>query len=81
MSKPKYKQGACIESIADFDSCENTYYKWHRKTLHKKFLMSWQYAMLREQIRQGLLYRAEKIEEESPDVECKIDFESLTAKL
>ena len=62
MSKPKYKQGACIESIADFDSCKNTYYKWRGKTYHKGFLMAWQYSMLKEQIRQGLLYRAEKIE-------------------
>lgn len=63
MSKPKYKQGKQITSIAQFEKSKSMYFKWRNKTLHRGFITSWQYHYLRMQIRQGVLYEADYIEE------------------
>ncbi len=63
MSKAKYKEGMRIISITDFELCENNFYKWHGRTVHKAFLESLQYRVLRMAIMQGSLYRAERKEE------------------
>ena len=64
MSKAKYKQGKRISSIAEFDACENTWYKWNGKTAHRSVLISLQYRTLQLTIEGGRLYTAELIESE-----------------
>ena len=64
MTKPKYKQGARINSVAEFEACKSQLYKWNGKTLHKQFLMSWQYRSINEVIKRGKLFIADRIEEE-----------------
>ena len=59
MSKPKYKIGRQIESIADFSTCESTFFKWHGMTKHRAFLISLQYRVLENIIKHGDLYTAE----------------------
>ena len=62
MSKAKYKQGKQIRSIAEFDACENKWYKWNGTTRHRSALMSLQYRTLLNTILSGRLYTAELIE-------------------
>jgi len=63
MSKPKYRQGKQITSIAQFEKSESLFFKWRGKTLHRGFISAWQYHYLQSQIRQGVLYEADFIEE------------------
>lgn len=65
MSKPKYKQGKQIKSIAEFEKCDNTWFKWNGRTRHRAMLESLQYHTLDLTIKGGRLYRAERIEEGS----------------
>ena len=62
MSKAKYKQGKQIRSIAEFDTCESKWYKWHGATRHRSVLISLQYRTLLNTILSGRLYTAELIE-------------------
>ncbi len=62
--KAKYKQGKQICSIAEFDACESTWYKWNGSTRHRSVLMSLQYRTLANTIKAGRLYIAEL--EETP---------------
>ena len=65
MSKPKYKQGKPIKSIADFAKSDKTWFKVRfgnkLKTLHRSFLISWQYRILELFINRGSIYEAEEI--------------------
>ena len=69
MSKPKYKIGRQICSIAEFDDSDSRFYivffGSKPKTLHKSFLISWQYQLLRRFIVNGKVYEAELIAEEN----------------
>ena len=51
MSKPKYKQGKQIGSVADFEKSECLYFKVKFgnkiQTKHRAFLISWQYRTLK----------------------------------
>lgn len=68
MSKRKYKRGAQIKTIAEFDQCESKWfvirYPDHDKTLHRSFIISWQYRTLLGFINRGMLYKADDIKEE-----------------
>lgn len=64
MSKPKYKKGKQIRSIADFEESKAKYYKVefgdkNVRTIHMSFLISWQYWMLRKFIKSGRIWEAE----------------------
>lgn len=66
MSKPKYKKGRRIKSVADFSK---TFSLWfivtagtRNKTLHRSFLISWQYRTLEAFINGGWVYVAEPLQ-------------------
>lgn len=65
MSKPKYKQGKPIKSVADFAKSDKKWFKVRfgskSKTLHRSFLISCQYRTLELFINKGSVYEAEKI--------------------
>ena len=68
MSKRKYKRGKLIESIADFEKSKATYYRVTfggntEKSIHRAFLISWQYYTLSLFIRARRVYEADLIEE------------------
>lgn len=64
MSKPKYKQGRQILSMADFEKSECLYFKVKFgdkiKTTHRSFLISWQYRTLLNFMRSGWVFEADK---------------------
>lgn len=68
MSKPKYKQGKKIRSIADFAKSKNQWFKVYfsnePKTRHRSFLISWQYRTLEIFINKGWVYEADLIQKE-----------------
>lgn len=68
MSKRKFKQGAQIHCVSDFDQSCSKYYIVHfgekHKTIHRSFLMSWQYRTLLNFIIRGEVYEADVIKEE-----------------
>ena len=63
MSKPKYKVGKQVSSIAEFDATSNLYFKWRGRTIHRAALESMQYRVLRGIIEAGYVYVADPIEE------------------
>ena len=63
MSKPKYKIGKKIESVADFEKSTCTFFKVRTKTTHRAWIESWQYRILKESIKRGILFETELIEE------------------
>lgn len=69
MSKPKYKQGKQIKTVADFSKSNNTWFKVNfgnrQKTLHRSFLISWQYRTLELFINRGSVYEADNIKGET----------------
>ena len=62
MSKPKYKQGRKIETVADFEKSKCTYFKVHGKSTHRAWIESWQYRVLKMFIQSGAIYEADLIE-------------------
>lgn len=65
MTLPKYKFGKQIRSITEFDQSECLFYrvkfgKYYR-TIHRSFLISWQYRTLLIWIERGWIYEAEEI--------------------
>lgn len=65
MSKPKYKQGRQILSIADFAKSDCEYFKVRfnnslLQTKHRAFLISWQYRTLDIFINRGWVFEAVK---------------------
>lgn len=63
MSKPKYKKAKKIESVADFEKSTCTFFKVGTKTTHRAWIESWQYRLLKEAIKRGILFETELIEE------------------
>ena len=67
MSRKKYKQGQRINSISEFDQSSALYYIVHfgstPKTLHRSFLISWQYRVLLNFINHGRVVEAENIDD------------------
>lgn len=65
MSKPKFKRGRKIESVSDFSrtSCQWFIVNFGRrqKTLHRSFIVSWQYYTLETFIKIGMVYVADPI--------------------
>ena len=64
MSKPKYKQGKQICSMADFEKSECLYFKVKFgnkiQTKHRAFLISWQYRTLKMFIDRGWVFETVK---------------------
>ena len=62
MSKRKYRAQYQIDSVTEFDECPNTFFIVQfgetRKTLHRSFLISWQYRTLENFIKQGRICAA-----------------------
>ena len=63
VSKPKYKIGKKIESIADFEKSTCTFFKIGIKTYHRGWLESFQYRVLKNYISSGNVHEADLIEE------------------
>lgn len=68
MSKRKYRRGKQICSISDFDHSESKFYivyfgSTNPRTIHRSFLMSWQYRTLLNSIIRGGVFEAELWEE------------------
>ena len=70
MSKPKYKDGKQIKTILQFERSTCDWYRLHHmgpkrtKTVHRAFLISWQYQFLKNFINKGWIYEAKLVEEE-----------------
>ena len=67
MTRRKYKQGEQIRSISEFDQVYqdgNHYFIWNGKTVHISILMSLQYRTLYKHILNGMIYKAERIEDD-----------------
>jgi len=65
MTKPKYKKGRRIQSVADFS---RTCWPWFivefgntKKTLNRGFLISWQYRTLEQFVNAGRVFVANPI--------------------
>jgi len=71
MTARKYKQGRIIRSVPDFDQSDSDFYIVHfgnkPKTVHRGFLISLQYRTLKQWIELGMVFAAERIENERPD--------------
>ena len=71
MTARKYKEGQIIRSISDFDQSESEFNIVHfgnkPKTVHRSFLISQQYRVLKQWIGRGMVFAAERIENERPD--------------
>ena len=65
MSKPKYKLGKKIETVADFEKSTCTFFKVGTKTTHRAWIESWQYRLLKEAIKRGILFETGSIEKEN----------------
>lgn len=65
MTLPKYKFGKQIRSISEFDQSECKLYRVKfgkcYRTIHRSFLISWQYRTLLIWIERGWVYEAENI--------------------
>lgn len=64
MSKPKYKLGKKIETVADFEKSTCTFFKVGTKTTHRAWLESFQYRVLKNYISSGNVHEADLIESE-----------------
>lgn len=67
MSKSRYRTGKKINSISDFDKSESRWFKVNfgrnTRTIHRSFLMSWQYRTLLNFIIHGRVFEAEELNE------------------
>lgn len=64
--KKKYKKGEIITSFDELEKQEFiyiTYGNGYEKILHEGFFKSWQFRLLELYIRNGFIYRAEKMED------------------
>lgn len=61
MSKAKFKKGKRIESISEFDNSEKHWFKFRDKTVHRSFLISWQYRTLLNAIIKGFIFECEDV--------------------
>ena len=66
--KAKYKRGRKILCVGDFEKSLATYYRVRfgakERTIHRSFLMGWQYQTLSCFIGRGCVYEADPTEEE-----------------
>lgn len=65
MSKRKYFRGKRLLSVSDFDQSESLYFlvnfgSKYPKTVHRAFLISWQYRTLMNFIVNGRIWEARK---------------------
>ena len=71
MTARKYKEGQIIRSISDFDQSESEFYIVHfgnkPKTVHRSFLISQQYRVLKRWTDMGMVFAAERIENDRHD--------------
>lgn len=67
MSKPKYKKGKKIETVADFEKSKCEYFKVHERTTHRAWIESWQYRVLKNYINAGAIFEAEGVENEQKE--------------
>ena len=61
----KYKRGEQIKTVADFDNCKSIWYivyfgSTNPRTIHRAFLISWQYRTLHIFIERGWVFEAER---------------------
>ncbi len=66
MSKRKYNRGKQICSVSDFEKSDKTFFIVYfgitnPRTIHRSFLISWQYQLLTKFINYGWMFEAEKI--------------------
>ena len=65
MASPIYKTGKQIRSISEVDQLECLFYKVkfgkNFRTIHRSFLISWQYRTLLIWIERGWVYEAERV--------------------
>ena len=61
MSKPKYKQGKQITSVAQFENSTSKWFKWNGLTRHRSVLESLQYHTLSMAIYHGRVFVADLI--------------------
>lgn len=63
MSKPRYKRGKPIKTVADFEKSGSTWFRVlfgkDERTKHRAFLTSWQYHTLEVFIRRGWVFEAD----------------------
>ena len=73
----KYKEGKIIRSISDFDQSESKFNIVHfgnkPKTVHRSFLIYQQYIVLKRWIERGMVFAAERIENDRPDKQIGCD--------
>lgn len=62
MSKAKYKKGALITSLDELASQELVYV--NDKITHCGWFLSWQFRLAKDYIERGVLYRADRRDEE-----------------
>ena len=60
MSKAKFEQGEPVISIEEFVTNVCQWYKWNGRTVHRKFLESWQYSMLVRMLSSRQIYTAKE---------------------
>lgn len=69
--KSKYKKGKLIRTICDFDHSKSLWFKVvfgnKEKTIHRAFLVSWQYHMLEMFISARRVYEAELNDQKDGD--------------
>lgn len=62
----KYQAVKRIRTIAEFENCKSDWFIVvfgnNQKTVHRSFLISWQYRLLQIFINKGCVYQAEKAE-------------------
>ena len=63
MSKPKYKIGKKIETVADLEKSTCTFFMIGIRTYHRGWLESFQYRVLKNYISSGNVHEADLIEE------------------
>lgn len=68
MSSKKYKRGDQIHTVSDFDQSSSKFYivyfgPTNPRTIHRSFLISWQYRTLLTWIARGWVFEADFIKE------------------
>ena len=71
MSKRKYKAAYPFMTMTGFANYQGTYFvvKFGKnlKTVHRSFLESWQYRLLKQFVENGRIYAAERIIDENAE--------------
>ena len=77
MSKPKYKRGKPIKTVADFEKSSSTWFRvlfgMEERTKHRSFLISWQYHTLDMFIRAGRVFEADPADDNDGKHQMKGD--------